>query len=908
MLTTSIFERATKAVWVLLFLFTVTAIAPSLVSAASPSSERNPVIMVLPFQINAPEEMDYLHSDLHNLLIQRLEAKGVKVKPASEVAALIRRENVKELDISNVRKLIRRAGVDAAVYGSYTQVGNHFSIDTRYVSSDPSESAKPFYSQQEDIINILASVEDIAARVTNELYKYSSISHIEVRGTKVLDPDVVLLRINTKQGDFVDQQALDRELKRIWDLGFFSDILVEIEESGDGLHLIYTVVEKPRIDAIRVYGADAIDEDEILSMLSVKPGAILNEKLLATDMLTIQEQYRQKGYHLAKVSQDTETDSATNSAILNLHVDEGNRLYIEEVVLNGAEKMSKGKLIDQLALTERGFLSWITGSGVLKEELLERDVSAMGAYYMNEGFMDIDIKAPKVDYNDKGITITHEIEEGPRYKVGDVTVSGDLIDTDETLLKLTSLYARAKAGEYFSMAQMQRDINTLTNYYAEYGYAFAGVHARPDKIADPNNPHINVNFTIEKRQKVYIRHVLLEGNTRTRDNVVLREMRLMDGDPFDGRKLGRSMERLNKLGYFEIAESELIPTNKPDEVDLKVKLQERSTGAISGGIGYSTYSSFGVSGSISENNIFGKGYNAGLQAQVTGKRTAYDLSFTNPRVNDSQLAFGVDLYNWKDDFWDYNKKTTGAGVRVGHPIGEYSSATLGYRINFYKLYDFDDDASKLIQRYEGNRIGSVASLRLTRDTTDKRKPTKGTISKINTEYGGGILGGDDDFIKVTVEFQVYQQLVKDHILHFRTRAAGLFDNGDKEAPPVYERFWMGGIDSVRGYRSRDIVPRDLETGDRLGGNRMWFANFEYIWSFSEELGMNLVPFFDIGANIDIDQEYNFSDSLKRSYGLELRWRSPMGDLRFSYGIPLDEDWRGDKLEGGRFEFSMGNFF
>ena len=865
------------------------------------------VVMILPFQINAGPEMQYLNMDLPRLIEQRLNARGIRVIAEHEMNALLVRERLASVDLAAVRTLLRKAGVTAAVYGSYSQLGESFSLDARYVSANPDEAAKPIFVEQEYVVNLLAAADDLANRVASELFKHSTISHIEVRGNEVLDPDVILLRINTKKGDFLDQQAIDRELRRIWDLGFFRDVTVDVEEKPDGLHLIYTVQEKARVEMLNINGAKELDQSDILALMVTKPGSILNERNLAADLQKIQEQYRQKGYYLAEISQSI-SEGRNGGVFVNVNIDEGNQLYISEVRLIGVEQMREGKVEDQLALQKRGLLSWFTGTGVLKEELLERDVAAITVFYMNNGFMDIAVSPPKVEYTQDGIIITHTISEGSRYRTGKISFRGELIDTDEELAKTTKLAEMSRKGEYFDLSAMQQDVKSLSELYSEFGYAFAAINVTPAPSEDRDgNLVIDVQFVIEKRQKVYVRSLILEGNERTRNNVILREMLLVDGDDFDGRKLGRSMERLNKLGYFETAEVELLPTPNPEEVDLRISVAEKSTGSISAGVGYSTFSRFGVSGSIRENNLWGKGYSLALQASVAQLNTIYDLTFINPRFNDTKLAVGGSLYHMKDDYYDYQKKTSGGQAFAGYPLGEYTSATVGYRLDFYNLYDFDNDASSLIRQYKGHRVASVGSLKLLRDSTDRLRPTKGTITTLLTEYGGQFLSGDDEFIKVIGEFQIYQELYKDHILHLRTRGGALFKNGDEPAP-VYERFWIGGIDSIRGYRSQDIVPRDNKTNDRIGGNRMAFANFEYIWSLNDEFGINLVPFFDMGFVVDTSQDYNISKSLKKSAGLELRWRSPMGDLRFSYGWALDKGWNDRKVEKGLFEFSMGQFF
>ncbi len=881
-----------------------TAAAPGAPAAAQ--QENAPKVVVLPFEINAGPAQERLNDELPAMLIQRLTGKGVAVVPDSAVLAQMRKDNVKTLNIQTARSLASKLGAAAAVYGSYSQVGNAFSIDARFVETGESQVVKPIFVERPDAVELLPGVDELATRISNEVKRRDVIAAVEVRGTKVLDSDVVLMRINTRKGDPIDMEAIDREVKRIWDLGYFRDVSVSVEPQEDGLHLIYTVQEKPRVESVIVEGAKEVDAEDITAAMGTKVGSVLNDKVLVEDLQKIRELYRKDGFYLATVDYRVDDRTAGTGAALVLTVSEGNKLYIKEVKIEGAKQLSESNVKKELVLTERGFLSWLTGTGVLKEEMLERDSSAITAYYMNNGFVDVAVGAAKVDYADDGITVTFPLNEGERYRVGEVTYAGDLIDTDEHLRAVTNLDDIADKDGYFDLSAMQADTKHLTDYYAEYGYAFSEVTPMPKKREDAQGI-LDVNFVISKKQKVYVRRAVIEGNVRTRDNVILRELRLTDGDLFVGSKLQRSTQRLNKLGYFEVAETELVPTPKEEEVDLKIKVKEKSTGSLMGGFGYSTYDAFGVTGTIQERNLWGKGYFTSLQALFSARRTAYTWTFVNPRYNDTNLSVGFDLYNWKDDFYDYMKKTTGGTLRFAYPLGEYTSLGWGYRLDRYRLYDFDDDAAQVIKDIgDDYRWSSVGILRLTRDTTDRLHPTAGNIDRLSLEYGGGFFGGDDDFIRMTAEHQTYYQLRENHVLHFRAKAGAVFKNGSDEVP-VFERFWMGGMESVRGYASRDIVPRDPETGDRIGGTRMAFAHFEYIWSIAPQVGVNIVPFFDIGANIDTDHSWNWDDEIKRSFGMELRWRSPMGDLRFGYGIPLDEDRKG-RRDSGRFEFAMGQFF
>ncbi|GHV51789.1 hypothetical protein FACS1894168_4010 [Deltaproteobacteria bacterium] len=453
------------------------------------------------------------------------------------------------------------------------------------------------------------------------------IAGIEVRGTRILDADVVLMRINSRKGDALDMNAIDNEVKKIWDLGYFSDVSAAVDQRPDGLHLIYTVREKPRIESIVVEGNDEIDADDITAAMSTKTGSVLNDKLLAEDLMKIREVFRKEGYYLGTVEHRIDTRQNGAAAALILTVAEGNKLYVKEIRIDGAKEVSTGGIKAQMVLAERGWFSWLTGSGILREEVLDHDSAAIGNYYLNLGYMDVAVGAPKVDYEPDGIIVTFPVNEGIRYKLGEILYTGDLIDTDETLRKVTRLDDMAQNGDYFSLAAMQEDAKNLTAFYAEYGYAFAEIDPTPRKKGEDV---LDIVFEMQKKQKVYIHRAEIEGNTRTRDNVILRELRLTDGDLFVGSKLKRSMNRLNRLDYFEVAESELVPTGKDEEVDLKIKVKEKSTGALTGGFGYSTYSQFGVSGTIMEKNFFGKGMAVRCVAgdvQVSHGRPAYAVIF-----------------------------------------------------------------------------------------------------------------------------------------------------------------------------------------------------------------------------------------------------------------------------------------
>lgn len=877
-----------------------------LIAVSASAAPRNGIrVLVLPFAVNSGEDLSYLEDGLPELIGERLAAKNFSIVPNEELEALLAQNSVTELNISIVRDLSLLSNADYAVYGSFTQVGEQLSIDARLVEAYGLQPAKPIYINKTGLINVLPAVDELVAQATNEMLRKQSISNIVIRGTKVLDPDVVLLRMRIQKGDALDSKRVNEEIKRIYGLGYFSDVQISVEKKRDGNELVITVVEKPRINNIVISGSDVVDNDDILAAINSKQGAVLNEKFLSDDIARVRDLYRKEGYYLAEVDYNIERGST--GATLTFNVKEGEKLYIKEIKLEGIEKLDADDVKEELALAERGMFSWLTGTGVLREDFLERDVAAISAYYLNRGFLDVRVGNGRVDYEEDGIVITFPVSEGERYKLGTISFTGDLIEPDSTYLALIGLDEWKADEEYLNYTVLREDSTKIGDWYANYGYAYAevdfGIQREEGNIA-------NVAYKIDKKNKVYVRRVVMEGNTRTRDNVVRRAVELTDGELFNGEKLRDSNRKLNNLGYFSEASVNLVPTETQDEVDLKVKVKEKNTGSIMAGVGWSSYDGVGFSGSIKEDNLWGKGYKLAFTSSFSSKKTSYDLSFLNPSVYDSDLSFSARTYITNTEYDDYDYDKTGGKVSFGYPIGKWSRVYAGYRFDQYQITDVDKDASNLIkeQSDDGTRYASVLNAAFTRNTVDNfQRPTAGNIVTFTVNYGGGFLQGTDDFIKVTGEARQFYALNDDHVLMARAKAGALLPNGGSHDDiPIVERFWIGGINSVRGYDINDFAVRQ-DDGDKIGGTRMAFANFEYQWYFENDLGMTLVPFFDIGIDFD-DKDDGLTSNKEWLYstGLELRWRSPMGDLRFAYGIPL-ADVNGEK-QSPRFEFAMGQAF
>ena len=867
-----------------LFLFAILS-----TGAAFAQDGQNAKVLVVPFSVSAGEDLSSVKISLQRLLIESLEKEGVnaaagKGAPLKTPAAAV--------------KAALAAKATHAVYGGVSKLGDSVSVDAHVVATANAEPLAVYATA--DLVNLQGAADELAAKIKANMYSSDRIAEVDVEGNNVLDKEVVLLKIKSRAGQMYNPKTVNQDLKRLFELGYFDDVQIRLDDSPAGKRLVFVVKEKPRIQAIGVTGSGDIDKDEILEVMSTKTGSILNLKVLADDLEKIRELYKKDGYYKTEVTYNLEqTDPRV--ARLNIIIKEPKKLYIKDVKIEGAEQEDPDDLRSELATKERTFYSWITGDGVLKEDYLERDAAALEAFYANRGFIDAKVGQPEVEYGDDGITVIFRVVEGDRYRVGEVKFTGDLLLEDPVLMEMIKLDELSEEHEYFDRSVVRNDLNALTEVYSDYGYAFAEADVDMEKI--PEEKLINLTYVLYKGKKVYVRRVLIEGNTKTRDNVIRREMKLADGDLFSGSKLRRSNERLDKLDYFEKIDIETLPTDNPTEIDLKVKVKDKNTGSISLGAGYSTYDSVFFGGSVEERNLFGKGYHVKFQGMFSGRTSRFVLSFTNPHVYDSKLASGVELYNMFKSFDDFDKETVGGKITFGYPVGEYTLLTAEYRLDRYRLYNVNAFASQEILSSAGTKWSSSVYLEGDRDTTDSAtKPTKGTKNTLSVEYAGGVIGGDDDFIKPLYTFNYFRPLLWDWVFHFRGHGGVIMENGG--TVPVFERFYLGGINNVRGYALDKISPKDPWTGERIGGKAVFYTNIETIFPIDQSNGIMGVVFFDAGNSWreveDVDGD------LYKAVGIGLRWYSPMGLIRVEYGYGLDAD-RHD-LEPNQVGFSMGQTF
>ncbi|WP_291322327.1 outer membrane protein assembly factor BamA [Desulfonatronospira sp.] len=867
--------------------------------AVSSAKARQHPILVLPFEINAPDELGYLRTGLPSMLSTSLRDKNLEVVEPDLGQTLITREEISYLDVEQARRLALLGDGRFALYGTFNAIEEYISLDARLVDGYGERETVPFYIVREGVINILPAVEELAEKVFQEMLREERIASIDIEGMDILDPDVVLLRLQVQEGDMYDQEKLNQELRNIFDLGFFDDVQFHVDDTPRGKEITIVVDEKPLIQNINISGTDNIRERDVREVLTTRTGSVVNPRIISEDLARIRELYRGKGYYNATVDYSiSEVDE--RQANLNISINEGRRLYIQGVEIQGAQEFSERTLRREMETKKRGIFSWLTGRGILREELLDRDVAALEAYYADHGYIDVRVGHPEVNYEEDGIYLTFHINEGPRYRMGEVSFRGDLLVSEDELEKLTVLHELGQKGEYFSRASMQQDTQNLVDFYTDYGYAFA--EANVDMQVDEDERKVNVVYNLNKGDRIYIGRVLIEGNTRTRDNVIRREMRLTDGDLFRGSDIRRSTERLHRLDYFEQVDIQPVPTEDENTLDLVARVEEKPTGMLSAGAGYSSYDRVFFTGMIQQRNLFGKGYRLSFSGSFGARTTRFDLDFWNPRFRDSKLGLGGDLYWIEEEYFTYDRETRGGRAKFAYTLGEYTRLHWNYRLENYRITDVDDDAHRDIKALEGENWSSGAYVAAIRDSRDRRiNPSRGTRNLLSVEYAGGLLQGDDNFIKYIGSSSYYRPILDRSIFHWRGQAGYVMRNTDKDIPN-FELFRLGGINSVRGYAARKLAPR-FDDGEVKGGDKHFFTNFELLHPLNQEIGLMGLVFFDAGNVWDIGEGVDFD--LYKSIGAGIRWYSPMGPIRVEYGYALDDLKDSSRSQ---LEFSMGHEF
>jgi outer membrane protein insertion porin family len=735
------------------------------------------------------------------------------------------------------------------------------------------------------------------------------VKAIEVNGNKTISVSSILDKIKTRVGQEYLQSVISDDLKRLYNTGYFSDVRVDRKEHEGGFKVIFYLEEKPVVDKITFSKTRYFNSRALLKKMNTQAGKFLDNKQLKDDMDTIKELYAKKGLTSVDVNAETSIKEDTNKADLHFIVKEGNKVRIKRVNVRGAKTYKPKRFLKVIKTRGKSFFN----SGYLKEEILEEDMERILSFYEQNGFIDAAVDYSMRELPKGFIDIDVNVREGKRYSVGRVIVAGNNIVSSEDILKEME---EIRQGKVFSREKLTVDLSRIRALYFDKGYIFADV--RESTSLNPDTGNVEVKIDVEEGGLAYVDKVKIQGNTRTRDIVIRRELRINPGDRFDGEKLRRSKERLNNLGYFEDVSFDIEDTDVHDHKDLVLQVKEAKTGSFSFGGGFSTVDKIIGFIEVEQRNFdfanwptfTGGGQDLRLRAETGSTRSNLLLSFTEPWIFDHPVSGGFDAYKTerkreRDVGFAYDEKRVGGNIRFGKEFSEYLTGRMSYKREKVTIQDIESDVSADLLAEAGTNMVSVVSFSATMDTTDNRfNPTKGFVVNGGTDIAGSFLGGDKDFYRMQGQASYYVPLTFKSVLELRMRSGVVDAYADSENVPIFERFFAGGARSIRGYDERRVGPLDANTDDPIGGEGLMVGNVEYTIPVIDFL--KLAAFFDVG-NVWARVEDFGSGGFKSGTGLGLRVKTPIGPINLDYGYPITEE-PGEEEKSGKFYFSVSRGF
>jgi len=865
-----------------------------ILNAANAFAQEEEKIAVLPFVINASDAPDNLATSLQQIFISSVSEKGYQVLPVDSVNRHPMAFQT-SFGAGELKSIGQDLGADWVVSGTLTKLEEKINLDIKV--DGPGEGSIPLaISVVEDSMDRIPDAADkIAEGIDYHLSGIIFISGIQIKGNKRIESDAILAIIDSQKGDRFDQSSLNQDVRTIMKMGYFDDAQMEYEDESNGRAVTFNVVEKPFITSITFEGNKKYKEDKLTEEMSIKKFAVLNLSEVKQSINTLLEYYKKNGYYNAAITYKVQ-DLPNNEAVLTFVIDEGEKVYITKIEFLGNEVYTDKELIKLMKSKKKGFFYWLTSSGVLEQNKLDYDVYQLTTYYNNQGYINTRIGEPDITYDKKtGLTITMTIDEGKRYRVGQVRITGDMIKTEEGMLARINLNKQ----EYFSNEVMYDDIEILKNIYADDGYAYSDV----DPVADENDEElkIDITFNISKNKKVRVERINIKGNTNTRDKVIRRELKLVEGDYFSSSKLEISKNMLTRLTYLENPEIKTREGSADDLMVLDVEVTDANRGSFSIGAGYSSFDKLFASLGISIDNLFGRGQTLSLDGSIGSRTTQYNLKFTEPWLFDRSISGAVNLYDLETEYDDFTKDSKGASLGVGFLLGidDYTRGSVGYSYDDAYVTSIYSSYSPYLQDMIGKNTTSSMTTGVSRDSRNKIWSTsRGSVNSLSMEYAGGALGGTSSFNRYSAVSSWFFPLWWNHVLMAKG-SAGMVKERSGGKLPVYERFMLGGSGSVRGYDSMSISPVDPETGYSIGGTKMWMGNLEYRIPIMESQGVIGFFFFDAGSAFTNNDDWR--RKAKRSTGFGIKWWSPMGPLILEYGIKLDRE---PGESAGEFEFTM----
>lgn len=745
-----------------------------------------------------------------------------------------------------------------------------------------------------------------------------TISAIRIEGMIRSEPESIRRQIRHPRSGRLKCRLIRSDIKRIFRQGFYDDVSVEVVPSAQddqSFELIYRIVERRQVRSVRYEGNDEVSEDDIAEVVDVKPFTLLDLPRVKSNSEKIRQLYIKKGFFLAEVTSDLiEGDNKQVDVVFRIK--EAQEIRVAQIKIIGNYALSDRQLTAILETREEGPLSFLSDAGNFDREAFERDQMRLLQMYYNEGYMQAVVSQPvvRISPDRSKLYITVRIEEGSRFKVGLTDITGDLLKPKEQLIKLLGM----REGDWFSSGQIRVGMEKVSEVYKNLGYAYANIVPNTRFIEDMKS--IDLNLEIRKGPLVTIGRIEIAGNTTTRDKVIRREMRIVEGDTYSGKLIKRSQMLINRLGFFETVNIEPVRSADPSKMDLVVRVKEKPTGTFQVGAGFSSIESFVGQAQIAQNNLLGRGQNLSLQATFSSIRSMANLRFSENYFMDSRVQFSANIYRFETNFFNFVRQSLGGNLTLGYPITDDLSVAATYTAEqvqaFQGGFGVSSNASVTPANYFNNGITSSLRLSMFYDTRNNRLfPSRGTFVSGSIEDATRYLGSTNEFFRYDIRHRYYFDLGYNLVLKSNINW-GLITTDNPNGVPIFERYFIGGPLSVRGFFRNSLGPQlqtpivaspAAQTTDFIiGGTEQLFFNLEFEFPIFQQVGIRGVGFIDGGNAFSRQDNYlDKLDQFRFAWGLGIRWFSPMGPLRFEWGLPFNPV---NNEQDSVFEFSIGNFF
>jgi outer membrane protein insertion porin family len=758
-----------------------------------------------------------------------------------------------------------------------------------------------------------------------------------------------------RPGKLFTPEGLSKDVRELWDSGFFEDIEVDLNKKDDGVYLRILVRERPSIKVVEFSGNEKIDKDDLTEALSaeVKAGSILSYSALRRGVQKLRDKYAEEGYFLAEVSFEV-VPQKDNQVTCKFTIREHEQVSVRRITFVGNTHITDAELRDVMITGQtNGFIDFGTG-GAFRQDAFERDVLIINALYYDKGYLSVQVATPRVmltpDRN--GIEITLAITEGPRYKIRQLR----LYEKDDDGREVEPLggrrhlreMVRAKAGDFFNRAELVKDLGSVQTLYRDGGYA--GVEAPPATELDPEKQEVDIVVAIRRHKLVKFGRIEIRGNTKTRDKVIRREMEIAEQELFSETRLERSKRRITQLGFFERVDISTEQGDDADHINVNVEIGEKPTGTFQVGAGFSSIENFIATAQVQQANLFGQGQSLALQAQISGLRQLVDVRFFEPYIFDTRFSTSFNVYDQLRIYNQFSQTSLGGSLTVGYPIIQPQlKASLAYTASLDKISTTTTStflgtasAVSVFQRLPLANLfndGITSSIRpaLTFDTRNNQLfPSSGIYLQASVEAAASQIGSHNEFVRWRTTGRFYYPITSDNSVVIKLNSeAGMVTSPGTNGVPIFARFFLGGILDLRGFPLRSIGPRlplkqnldensaPIPNGAVIGGNLMYYQNLELEFPIIDAVQIRGVVFTDLGNAWNLESLYcqaapaspyavtnpcfkpsSFLD-MRTSWGFGIRWFSPLGPLRFEWGFPFKPL---PYEQSNVFEFTIGNFF